>query len=338
LQPDASTEAIRRYSQHYVDLIDLEENAFKTLPIHEVLTPAYPTLRYMVQLEQDGFFTTPRMRVSREDLPRLAITFQSLLQRTSFADLMQRILRTVEQHYHTAVDMEITLSIPNPRELQPRVEISLLQCRPQSHLRDVHAVQLPRDLADEDIVFMTDFMVPQGYLPGIRYVVFVNPEGYYRLPTQAARTELSTLISKLNEVLGEKTFICVGPGRWGSTNTDLGVFVSYADIHNAGALVELSGEGVGPAPEPSLGTHFFQDLMEAQIYPLALNLDQDGTIFNRDFFYNAPTHLGEFFKLDDSFEDALHLIDVDAFRPGHHLEIIMDDEARKAVAFLTSKR
>jgi hypothetical protein len=338
LQPDDSPEAIRRYSQHYVDLIDLEENAFKTLPVHEVLTSAYPTLRYMAQLEQDGFFTTPRMRVTRDDIPRLAITFQALLQRTPFADLLLRILRTVEQHYHTAVDMEITLSIPNPRELQPRVEISLLQCRPQAHLRDIHAVQIPKDLKDENIVFSTNFMVPQGYLPGIRYVVFVKPEGYYRLPTQAARAELGALISQLNMALGEKNFICVGPGRWGSTNTDLGVFVSYADIHNAGALVELSGEGIGPAPEPSLGTHFFQDLMEAQIYPLALNLDEDGTIFNRDFFYNTSNHLGEFLAVDGTFEDTLRLIDVTAFRPGYHLEIIMDDEVRKAVAFLAPER
>ena len=59
-----------------------------------------------------------------------------------------------------------------------------------------------------------------------------------------------------------KYFICDTPD-----------FMSYADIYNTRALVELSGEGVGPAPEPSYGTHFFQDLIESRIYPLAVHLD-----------------------------------------------------------------
>jgi hypothetical protein len=34
---------------------------------------------------------------------------------------------------------------------------------------------------------------------------------------------------------------CIGPGRWGSTIRDLGVYASYADIHNITALTELTG-------------------------------------------------------------------------------------------------
>jgi hypothetical protein len=128
----------------------------------------------------------------------------------------------------------------------------------------------------------------------------------------------------------------VGPGRWGSTNSDLGVFVGYSDIHNAGALVELAGKGVGPAPEPSLGTHFFQDLMEAQIYPLAIPLDEESSIFNREFFYNTPNLLLEFVSANNSLVDCLRLIEVASFKTGHHLELVMDDEIGKAVAFLSA--
>ena len=95
-------------------------------------------------------------------------------------------------------------------------------------------------------------------------------------PPSAARKDLRQVISQLNTALPEKSFICVGPGRWGSENTDLGVYVIYSDISHTGALVEVSGKGIGVAPEPSLGTHFFQDLMEAQIFPLAVNLDEAG--------------------------------------------------------------
>jgi hypothetical protein len=334
LQPDDTAETISRYSQHYVDLIDLEDNEFKTLPIGEVLSPNYRPLRLIGQIEREGYFVSPRMRIMKDDIPRLAITFNDLLQRTPFASLLSKMLQTIENYYHTAVDMEFTVNIPDTRALNPDVQITLLQCRPQPHLQDIYAARVPKELSDEDIIFSTNFMVPRGYLPKIRYVIFVNPEGYYSLPSIAARNEIPVVISKLNALLGEKTFICAGPGRWGSSNTDLGIYISYADIHNAGALVEISGTGIGPAPEPSLGTHFFQDLMEAQIYPLALSLDHEDVVFNQEFFYDAPNALADWVQVDEQIIKSLKVIDVSAYRPGYHVEIVMDDEEGRAVAYL----
>lgn len=338
LQPDDAAEAIRRYSQRYVDLIDLQENAFVTLPVTEVLTSYYPLLRLLTQIEKEGFFSTPRMRVSESDIPRLAFTFDELLRRTNFAQSLSRILRLLEENYHAAVDMEFTLHIPDPRAPNPQVIISLLQCRPQSHFKGAQVVHLPEDIPGEDIIFCTHFMVPQGYLENIRYVLFVPAEGYFALPSLKDRQEIGKVISALNASLGEKSYICVGPGRWGSVNPDLGVFVSYADINNAGALVELSGKGVGPAPEPSLGTHFFQDLMEAQIYPLAIPLDEKNIIFNREFFYASANSLADFVAVNEPIARSVRLIDVAAVRPGYHLELIMDDEKGQAVAYLVADR
>ncbi len=334
LQPDDSAEAIRYYSQHYVDVLDLEDNTLKTLPVEEVLSPSYPPLRYIAQLEQDGFFSTPRMRVSQEDIPRMAITFNEFLRRTSFTECISKILRTVEKHYHAAVDMEFTVHIPETHAPRPQVVISLLQCRPQSHLEDISPIEIPDDLTSDEIIFATRYMVPRGHLGGIRYVLYIRHEEYYALPTAAERNKLGAAISRLNAALDEKSFVCIGPGRWGSTNTDLGVYVSYADIYNAGALGELSGEGIGPDPEPSLGTHFFQDLMEAHIYPLVVRVDDETAKFNQDFFYDTPNSVTDWIKLEDSLQACLHLIDIAAFRPGHHLELVMDDEEGQAIAFL----
>jgi len=338
LQPDDSAEAIRHYSQHYVDVIDLEANTFKTLPVHEVLAPRYPILRYIAQLEQEGFFSTPRMRIGQDDVPRLGITFNEFLQRTTFAECLSKILRTVEKHYHAAVDIEFTAHISELNSPQPQVQISLLQCRPQSHLQDTDPAKIPAGLTSAEIIFATRYMIPQGYLPEIRYVLYVPYENYYALPTAADRDKLSFAISRLNAKLEKKSYICVGPGRWGSTNTDLGVYVSYADIYNAGSLVELSGKGIGPDPEPSLGTHFFQDLMEAQIYPLVVRVNDQTASFNRDFFYNTPSSITDWIELEAPIRKCLHLIDVAKFRPGYHLELVMDDEDGEAVAFLAQNK
>ncbi len=72
----------------------------------------------------------------------------------------------------------------------------------------------------------------------------------------------------------------MGPGRWGSVNIDLGVQVSYADIHNTKVLIEIAVVHDGQVPELSYGTHFFQDLVEAGIHSLPLHLGQANSLFN----------------------------------------------------------
>jgi hypothetical protein len=336
LQPDDSVEAIRHYSQQYIDLIDIEKNQFRTLPIHEVLQPEYPPLRYLTQIEEEGYFSSLRGRIRTPEILKLAVTFSEFLRRTPFASTIKDILRILESDYHSAVDIEFTVQVTDPQSLRPDIRISLLQCRPQSHLTATQTVKLPQHLRDNEIIFSTHFMVPKGYAPGLLYLLFVVPEKYFALPTSALRREVGVQISRLNKLLPPKSFLCIGPGRWGTANSDLGIFISYADIHNAAALVELSGKGIGPAPDPSFGTHFFQDLMEAQIYPLSLFLDREDVAFNRDFFYNSPNSVHDWITIDPSLDDCIRLISVDACHPGHYIDLVMDDEANQAIAFLSS--
>jgi hypothetical protein len=333
LRPEATPKEIVHYSQRYVDLIDMEENRLKTLPIHEVLNRRDPVLRYLVQVYREGFLSPLHSRLLEDNVDQLVLTFDGILSRTPFADRMREILAILEENYQLPVDMEFAVHIPNPRETRPEVEIILLQCRPQSRLQGSD-VELPKELAAEDIMFRTRRVVPRGYVKGIKYVLYVTPEGYYGLPTEAHRARLRRAIGRLNTLLEKDNFICVGPGRWGTTNPDLGVRVGYGDIYNARALVELSGRGVGSAPELSFGTHFFQDLIEAQIYPLAIYLDDEDVLFREDFFYETPNRLLDFLPEETQLDETLRLIEVETFRPDHQLELVMDDEAGEAVAIL----
>ena len=333
LHPQDNSQDIQRYSQQFVDLIDMEDNKFKTLPIQEVLQPRYPVLRYLAQIEQGGYLAPLRSMIMDGNLDQLVITFDELFRRTPLARRLSKIVRALEEHYRSPVDTEFVARILHPHALQPEVEITLLQCRPQSHLMDSE-VRLPQNLTSEDIIFSTQRMAPRGYISDVRYVVFVTPEGYFRLPTQAARAEMSQIIRQLNAALGDKSFILVGPGRWGTANPDLGIHIGYGDIHHTRALVELAGQGIGQAPEASFGTHFFQDLVESNIYPLAIYLDDPGAVFNREFFYETPNRLREFLQEKSMFTDCIRVIDVASYRPGHHLELVMDDQDGLSVAFL----
>ena len=82
----------------------------------------------------------------------------------------------------------------------------------------------------------------------------------------------------------------MGPGRWGSRgDITLGVRVTYAGISNTAMLIEIARRKGSYVPDLSFGTHFFQDLVEARIRYLALYPDEDGILFNEDFFRGRRT-------------------------------------------------
>jgi hypothetical protein len=333
LHPEATPRGIRRYSQHYVDVIDLEENAFKSLPVSDVFTSRYPPLRYIAQVDEGGYLLPLRSSLVDSDTSQLVLTFDELLQRTPMAARMREMLTLLEEHYHSPVDTEFTLSISDPYSLQPEVTFHLLQCRPQSHLKEKKA-RFPTSLNPADVIFSTHRLVPDGEVIDIHYVLFVTPEGYFALTEPAERAALVKAIGQLNARLARECFICIGPGRWGTANPELGVPIGYGDIYHTRALVELSGEGIGPAPEPSFGTHFFQDLVEANIYPLAVYLDDSDAVFNQDFFYKTPNRLPGMLPDASHLSASLRVIEVASFRPDHHIRLVMDDERGQAVAYL----
>ena len=337
LRPDNSPQAIRHYSQQYVDLIDLKENLFKTLPVKQVLTPGYKPLRQIAQIYRDGFVSSIRSTVLSEDMERLILTFDTLLRQTPFPDRMRRLLQTLESHYKMPVDLEFTIRIENSHT-KPEVQVTIVQCRPQSQMQESE-VHIPNQVNEADILIATHRMVPRGYVENIQYVLFVPASTYFALNTQRDRQNIARIIGRLNQALENHTFICMGPGRWGTTNTELGVSVGYADIYHARALIEMTGKTIGSSPEPSFGTHFFQDLMESNTYPLVVSLDDSDVIFKESFFFDTPNCIAEFLSpefLQSSpyAADCIRLIDVRAFRPGFHLNLIMDDDKSKAIALL----
>jgi len=336
LHPEDSSKAIRRYSQQFVDVLDLEQNSFQTFPIAEVLDPHYPVLRYIAEIDQGGYLAPIHSLIREDELNKLVLTFDQLLNRTKLAEQMREMLQILETHYKAPVDTEFTVRIIDPTTNNPETEICILQCRPQSHFKDSQA-QLPKNLPEKDIIFSTSRMVPRGRVDWINYAVIVHAEAYLALPTESARAEVGRAISKLNAALADQVFICIGPGRWGTRNLDLGVYIGYSDIYNTSALIEVTGQEIGLTPEPSFGTHFFQDLVEANIYPLAIDLDDKDVIFNREFFYDTPNHLADFIPTDEQLSNCLRLIKVSSYRPGHALRLVMDDEDGRAAAYLVPR-
>jgi hypothetical protein len=190
---------------------------------------------------------------------------------------------------------------------------------------------VPTNVHKEDILFTANYLVPNGIVDRIRYIVYVDPNQYARLTPPSEKLEIARAVGRLNQALKGERFIMIGPGRWGSANMDLGVKVTYADVFNTKMLIELGYSQAGGMPEVSHGTHFFQDLVEARIYPLAIFPDQDGIIFDKRFLAEAPNLLTELLPSQAASEGVLKVIDVPAARNDQLLEVIMSSEQSRAL-------
>jgi hypothetical protein len=331
LRPEASPRDILRYSQHEVDTIDLVDNTFRTVTIQEAFKAPNPSLRWIAQRHEQGSLGDLMRTPTAPDAEDLVITFESLLSRTELPGRMRQLLRTLEAAYKGPVDIEFTIKLEGGHAEKPEVHIHLLQCRPQSHLQQMD-VELPTDVAEEQIVFTSHRMVPDGKVLDIEYVIYVHPGPYHEQATPAQKTRIARLIGHINHRLEGHRFILIGPGRWGSNNADIGIPVGYGDIYHARALIELA-EGE-QAPEPSYGTHFFQDLVEAHIFPLAVKAANADSSFNRAFFEDAENSLEELLPEESDWASFVHLIDVRKEHPGYALDLVMDGEAGEAIAYL----
>ena len=142
------------------------------------------------------------------------------------------------------------------------------------------------------------------------------------------------MVSRLNHILADKKFILLGPGRWGSSNVDLGVKVTYADIFNTAILGEIAIQRNNKTPEVSYGTHFFQDLVEANIYPLPIYPQAEGSVFNWQFFNGAPNVLAELSPRDVDMVQYVKVINVPQITGEKMLDVVMDGWNDRAIGYL----
>jgi len=331
LRPEVGADQIRKYSQRFVDLIDLQANEFRTLPVADVLQSDYAGIELLAAVDKWDYLQ-PIYAPGALGQARLVLTFGELLKRQEFVALMRTVLKKLERHYERPVDVEFTVEVTPERP--HHFTLHLLQCRPLSSHEWGESLRIPSDLPAEDVVFLTRRLVPHGRVSRVRYVVYVDPAQYSRVPDYETRFELARVIGRLNKQLGGECFILMGPGRWGSSNVELGLKVTYADIYNTRALIEIAQSRTEDTLEVSYGTHFFQDLVEAHIYPLPLYPNAPGTAFNRAFFDGAGNVLGELLPADAQYAPFIKVIDVPAVTEGRYLELVMDSEQDEALAYL----
>jgi hypothetical protein len=332
LRPETTPAEIRRYSQKTADVVDLRSGSLASLPVSELLGPDYPPLPWLASIDQGDTLMPVFSLGPPLEKGRLILTFDNLLQKTGFVNLLKGVLATLARPYDVPVDVEFAVTL-DASSASPKVTLHFLQCRVQAGVREGMAYKVPKSVADEDKFFVATHVVPQGAVQQVQYVCYVDPEAYGRLSEPGERKAVTETVGALNKVLENQTFILIGPGRWGSVDPLLGVPVTYADIFNTRMLVELAVEQQGAVPEPSYGTHFFQDLVEADIYPVALYPDKPGDLFRSDWLTRAKNWINDLLPEHPGPKDCVRLVNIPGEFGGRKLDIVMDGQI--AVAYLS---
>ncbi len=326
LRPEVLASEIRRYSQRQLDVINLASNRFETLPLRQVLGDLpYEGLEKIVSVEESGHLSPPLFRTDRLPSKPIAITFDRFIDEGVFTKAISSILRRLKRAYKGEVDLEFAWE---------GGELYLLQCRPLASRAEAKRVQVPRGIPADRRIFSASRHVPTAQVRGVEVIVYVDPLKYDQIPSREEKMRVGRCVGALNELLDGRVFILMGPGRWGSNDINLGVRVSYADISNTRLLVEIARAKGGHVPEVSYGTHFFQDLVEDGIHPLALYPDEPGNVFNERFLTESPNSLPELLPSYRDLVGVVQVIDIPEVTGGMVLDVVMDGEADEALAFL----
>jgi len=331
LRVNATTDEVVRYSPKKVDLINLETRAFETVRIEDLLREhgnALPMVKRIVSIVEDDRIRRPTGLAIDFNQEEAVVTFEGLVSDTSFVNKMGTLLEVLSAQLGTPVDIEFACD---------GTDFFLLQCRPQSHSLGGGPAPIPRNLPKSDVLFSANRFVSNGRVPDITHVVYVDPDQYADLPDLDRLRAVGRAVGRLNQILPRRQFILMGPGRWGSRgDIRLGVAVTYADINNTSVLVEVARQKDGYVPDLSFGTHFFQDLVEADIRYLPLYPDDSENIFREVFFRRSRNLLPDLLPEFADLEDTVRVIDIPEETDGKILRILMNADLDEAVGVLSS--
>jgi len=331
LRVNVSPDEILRYSPKKVDVINLEAGALETIEIQTLLKQygrQFPDVHTLLSVYEEGHIRQARKLGLDFERDNLIVTLENIFSQTSFIQQVQAITQVLQSKFNHPIDIEFA---HNGRDFY------LLQCRSQSYSEDSIPAQIPSGIPDEQILFTANRYISNGTVSDISHIVYVDPIKYAELTSYDDLLTIGRVVGKLNKQLPRRQFILMGPGRWGSRgDIKLGVNITYADIKNTAMLIEIARQKADYVPEPSFGTHFFLDLVEAAIRYLPLYPDDPGITFQEPFFTDSPNQLGDLLPEYGQFSDVIRVINLQEAANGSSLQVLMNAEEDTAVAFLGS--
>ena len=311
LRPEHNTDDIVKYSQKKVDIIDLKQNAhlakrFKDvvsnqndMPLDLFLSNDHELERRLRERGREGVFTK-------------YISFDNLIAKTNFTKDLEEILKILKEALNTQVDIEYTANFRSITDYK----INLLQCRPFQVKLENQIIEMPAEMPDDKIIMRTSGpIIGTSVAAKVDMIIYIVPSVYGKLPIQD-RYAIARLIGKITHYQEniepykkmDAKIMLIGPGRWGTSSPSLGIPISFSEINTVSILGEIAEMHEGLIPDVSLGSHFFNDLVELDMLYFALYPTREGNTLNRQFFLDARNQLTAIIPDAGKWEHAIKVI------------------------------
>ena len=214
---------------------------------------------------------------------RKILSFVNVLQHEVFplADTLDQILHVGQDEMGRPIEIEFAVNI-DPQNLG-FATFYLLQVRP---IVD-NKVVMEEDLTlveQEDTILTSTSVLGHGIVTDVQDIIYVKTGAFCSSNNQSIAYD----IEKMNRQFTgeEKNYVLVGPGRWGSSDSWLGIPVKWPHISNARVIVECGLENY--RVDPSQGTHFFQNLTSFGVGYFTINPFKGDGWFDEGYLNSLP--------------------------------------------------
>ena len=294
LQMSTMDFALRETQTRYyaLDLKNLAEqfsvdDSFNLLRLNLKDADADGSLKFIVstydpydQIIRDGYYPGGRKILS----------FVNVLQHDVFplADTLDQILHVGQEEMGRPIEIEFAVNIDPMKTEQsrggsPTATFYLLQIRPIVDNKEVMEEDLTL-VEQKDTILSSTSVLGHGIVTDVQDIIYVKTGAFNSANNQLIAYD----IEKMNRgfTAEEKNYVLVGPGRWGSSDSWLGIPVKWPHISNARVIVECGLENY--RVDPSQGTHFFQNLTSFGVGYFTINPFKGDGWFDEEYLNSLP--------------------------------------------------
>jgi CheY-like chemotaxis protein len=270
LQLSSSAQAMKE-TQRYFFALDLDEQNFTAstndavnllrTKVNDITND--PSLRHLVSVYD---YNNDILRDGMQGKGKRLMTFAGILQHNTFplAEILKDLLEIGQKEMNLPIEIEFAVNMSEDKN--ERHVFNLLQIRPIVESDQSSDIEISETEGEKSII-CSKSALGNGNFPGMRDVVYINPDSW----DASKSSELTNQIDDLNAKLKSENlnYVLIGPGRWGSSDPWLGIPVKWSQISEARVIIESGLENF--RIDPSQGTHFFQNLTSFRVGYMTIN-------------------------------------------------------------------
>ncbi|MFC4403478.1 PEP/pyruvate-binding domain-containing protein [Gracilibacillus xinjiangensis] len=297
----------KKFSQHGVDVLSIAENKLTSVKLDTAIANVWDVERNLfASIDTETSFRLKELGYRNMPTPYI-LDFKNLLKHSKFPEIIKEMLAEISRVYDYPVDVEFTANFRSKDDFK----INIVQCRPLQTKGLGKSVEIPTISEDDSCFIQTNgnFMGGNIRLP-IDYVIYVDMDNYLNLNEQD-KYSVARIIGKITRELKDKNIFLVGPGRWGTSTPSLGVPVHFSEIQHVNAICEIASQARGFMPELSYGSHFFQDIVESDIFYAAVFDGEDNVRFEPNYVTNKENMLRNWVSNTEFWSDTIHVSESD---------------------------